>query len=167
METFSRTSGTARGSFVTRNLSNKLPISWFKTKFIEGINWSSEESSSSADARMEKVDDENHTNSNVGQRKNGVNSDDEDVVFEDNNENVVEPNVYSENINDESNFLDETDANANDIRLTNKEPNYNDCNNNIWLGKLHHPKQGTNHTKSAFLWILNDFCDQEDIIEFR
>ncbi|KAL5276305.1 hypothetical protein ACFFRR_001879 [Megaselia abdita] len=153
VETTSRTSGTARGSFVDRNLSNKLPISWFKTNFIEGINWSSEELSS----RMES--DEIDKNSNE-RRSN----DDEDVVFEDDiEENVVEPNVYSENVNDESNFLVDTDAN---IRLMNhKEPNYNDCNKNVWLGKLH--TQGTNHTNSAFLWILNDFCDQEDTIEFR
>lgn len=142
---------------MNRNLSNKLPISWFKTKFIEGINWSSEESSSSDD-------DDSIRN---GGNKEDV--DDEDVVFEDDDseDNTVEPNVYSENVNEKSNFLVETDAN---IRLmNNKEPNYNDCNNNIWLGKLHHrtPTQGTNHTNSAFLWILNDFCDQEDIIEFR
>lgn len=129
---------------MNRNLSNKLPISWFKTKFIEGINWSSEESSSN------------------GRSKEDI--DDEDVVFEDDDDdNTVEPNVYGENVNEKSNFLVETDAN---IRLMN---NYNDCNKNIWLGKLHHrtPAQGTNHTNSAFLWILNDFCDQEDIIEFR
>lgn len=152
---------------MSRNLSNKLPISWFKTKFIEGINWSSEESFSGM--KNNNNDDNSRSKSSSSRsdgRSKGV-GDDEDVVFDDNEDNAVEANIYSENVNDESNFLVETDAN---IRLmNNKEPNYNDCNNNIWLGKLHHrtPTQGTNHTNSAFLWILNDFCDQEDIIEFR
>lgn len=155
IESLSRTSETPRGNFVNRNLSNKLPITWFKTKFIDDINWSSEEGQDKKSLPLSRKPV------------------DEDVVFEEDevedvseNDMNVEPNVYSENVNDESNFLVETDANANDIRLTNKEPNYNDCNNNIWLGQLHRT-QGTNNTKAAFLWILNDFCDQQDDIEFR